>query len=244
MNIALTKADILKWIAYGPTVLQAIHGMNNQGTPLYIQFHEVPPATTGPLTLAAGAVPAYKSLQVAANSPFWFALNSTLGSCLYVVSTTELNYTAAGANGGLDATLECGSDFLCDGTEVVVGDLTTANNSAFTVFADSTTPKKLLRLDVVELLAAVRFFGVGTGATNATVDSSYVGKLPASATVTRLYGTDSFFPPRLTTGFTQQNGCYVYVYNSVPIAGVDYAPVPFSTGAVTNSSFACRGVYR
>ena len=242
MNIALTAADIIKWVAYGPTVVQAIHGMNNQGATLYIQFHEVPPKSDG--TLAAGAIPAYKSLQVAANSPFWFAINSTLNGLLYVVSTSEANYTAVAAAGGLDATLECGSDFLCDGTETVIGDLTSGNTGSFTVFADSATPKKLLRLDIVSKVGTVQFYGLGAGATNASVDSSSVHKLGANITLTRLFGVPTFFPPRLSSVLVQQNGCYVYVTDTNPIAGVDYAFVPFSSGTTTTNGLACWGVYR
>src|ERR1051326_8316683 len=123
-NIAMTAADILKWIAWGPVSVQRFHGYNNQAGTLYIQLHEITPKSDG--TVTAGSVPKVKSFQVLAGLPFSFEMvnDITMSELVVCISSTEANYTAVAAAGGLDMTVTVASDFLCDGTEVVVGDLT------------------------------------------------------------------------------------------------------------------------
>jgi hypothetical protein len=66
------------------------------------------------------------------------------------VSSTEINYTAVSANGGLELSIEVSGNCLTDGSEVIVGDLTT-NQQTLQVWSEAsgaTAKKRLLRVDV------------------------------------------------------------------------------------------------
>jgi hypothetical protein len=229
--INLTAANISKWIAWGTVTITELHGMNNQGAILYIQLHEIPPLASG--TLTNEAVPAYKSFQVLANAPFYFNLSScTLKECFLVISTTELNYTAVAANGGLDMSVAAQSDFLCDGTETVVGDLVTTLNT-LNVFTPG--PNKLLRYDVIEQLGAARFVVIkpqGNGS------NFVVAPIGANATLSANFGTDGFRP------FAQNETTHVQD-QSCAIAVCDVAPLgPIPTFTQTANSAVIRAIYK
>lgn len=152
MQIAMTAADLLKWIAYGPCTVTKIWGYNPEGTDdLYIQLHQTPPLADG--TLTAATVPAVKSLVAQASfvfsyGPKDFGEGLALSELLLAISTTEANYTAPAAGHGLDMFVEVSGAFLCDGTEVVTGDLSTGVDTQ-QPWTDSVlnVGYKLLRID-------------------------------------------------------------------------------------------------
>lgn len=183
-NVAMTAADIYKWIAYGPNRVTQFFGMNNQAGILYIQLHQLTPKADG--TIADATVPAIKSFQVLANAPFSFTVDLTLSDLYVAISSTEANYTAVAAAGGLDMTVVVSSDFLCTGNEVVVGDTTTAVNT-LVVSNDNTVSHKLLKIIATELLGADRWIYVGGVTASNPTDLQSV-KLPSGKTLTFNYG--------------------------------------------------------
>lgn len=140
MNIAIVAADLTKWIAWGPCNVTHIFGYNNQATDLYIQFYQRPQVT-------AGDVPAVKSWTAFANAPFdmVFPDGLHLSELLIAISTTEVNYTAAGA--GLDMTVCVETDFPVVTATSIAGDLTTGVASR-QIWTEANGYKRLLRLDV------------------------------------------------------------------------------------------------
>lgn len=213
MNIALTAANISKWIAWGTVRVTSLHGMNNQGTTVYIQLHEVPPKADG--TLAAGTVPSVKSLQCAANSPFMFNVDFTLKELFLALSTTEANYTAVAAAGGLDMTVVVSGGFLCDGTEVVVGDTTSIIDN-LQLWAEAAGPKKLLRLDVTELLGLAQFIAVEPTDADANVPWDKLTPLAVGATVNCNYGTSGLDVFSKSVNQTLRKGCTIRVVLAPP----------------------------
>lgn len=212
MNINLVAANTSKWIAWGPVRITQLHGYNNQGTSVYIQLHQVPPKADG--TLAAGTVPAVKSLECLPGLPFAFTLDFTLSECFLALSTTELTYTAVGAGGGLDLTVVASGEFLCDGTEAVVGDLTTAVNT-LQVWTEAAGPKRLLRLDVIELLAVARFVVIQATDADANVPTDQILPIAASATVSGSMGSDGLLIFTKSAAQVLSQGCTIRVVNGV-----------------------------
>src|SRR6266496_682128 len=120
-NIALVAANLTKWCAFGQCRVIQVHGFNNQSADRYIQFHQAP-------TVTAADVPAIKSLWAPNGAGFswsFFGGGIQLTELLVAISTTEANYTAPSAGGGLDMTVVVESDFLVTSTTAIVGDLTT-----------------------------------------------------------------------------------------------------------------------
>lgn len=230
--VPIVAANITKWLAWGPVTIQSIVGMNNQGSTLYIQLHQVPPLANG--TLANGTVPAVKSLQVLANAPFAFQnLNVTLAECFLAISSTEVNYTAVSAAGGLDGTVFCQSQFMCDGTETVVGDLTTTLNvlQVWTEANGAATPKKLLRLDVTEQLGQQAYVLIEATDADLLMPFGRVLPLAANSSLFTNLGGPSFGLDGLDVmsidgpGLLNppvRRGCTIRVSNSVPSVGVPW----------------------
>ena len=193
----MVAADLAKWLAYGPCNVVQMWGYNAQGSTVYIQLHEAPPATissiaTGSVpTLPGGTVPKCKSYQVLAGQPFYFSMNNlNLNECLLMLSSTEASLTAVGAGGGLDMTIEFNSDYFVDGTEGVVGNLTAATNHS-NVCPEANGPCTLLRVDAVELLGTAATIIIANSDADADVPMGRTYALPANATKTLLFGKDS-----------------------------------------------------
>ncbi len=211
-NIVMVAADLTKYIAWGPVMVQRFHGMNNQNATLYIQLHEISPLAAG--GILDQAVPPVKSFQVLANLPFSFQMVDTINLSELVVgiSTTELTYTAVSAAGGLDMTIMVASDFLCDGTEVVVGDTTTALN-VLQVWAAAAGPNTLLSLRVKEVLGTARYVIIEATDADAAVPAGRVIPIAANATIKPHFGSRGEFVRSI-------------VANQVPTdAGVSATPV-------------------
>src|SRR5271169_1838752 len=106
--ISLTAASIYSYVAYGPVKVRRISGYNNQGANVFIQLHQkVPNSIATPI--AAGDIPTYKSLQCFANDGFIFGYSEDgiyLTPLVIGMSSTEANFTAVGAGGGVDCTVE------------------------------------------------------------------------------------------------------------------------------------------
>lgn len=179
----MVAANIDLWIAWGRTRVTQVFGMNNQGSIVYIQLFDQTPQANG--HMAAGSVPKIKSLQCLANAPFFFTVDLTLEELMVALSTTEVNYTAVGAAGGLDMTVVCDTDYLCTGNEVIVGDTTTALNTK-AIFAAA--QHRLLKLQAIEQLGANRFLAIG-GATVMPPGQERILLLKANANTTYLFGT-------------------------------------------------------
>ena len=149
---AMVAADLTKFISWGSVIVKRVWGYNNQATALYVQLQEL-------LPLAAGGIPAssvtpFKSLTAPKADPgftYDFGPDGLYMKQLVVaVSSTEINYTAVSANGGLELSIEVSGNCLTDGSEVVVGDLTT-NQQTLQVWSEAsgaTAKKRLLRVDV------------------------------------------------------------------------------------------------
>lgn len=204
--------------------------MNNQATTTYIQLHEVPPKADG--TLPANSIPRIKSLACLANSPFYFSVDFTLKELFIALSSTEVNYTAIPANTGLDMTVTVSGEFLNDGSEGVVGDLTTAINT-LQVWAEAVGPKRLLRLDVMELLGAARFITIEATDADANVPSGRVIPLAANGTVSGSLGSDGLLVESKSAVQVLSQGCTIRV--------VDGAAFPW---AQTVASVSIRAIYK
>lgn len=215
MQVSMVAADLVKWIAWGRVVVREIHGWNGQGSDVYIQLHQVPPLANG--TLTASAVPAYKSLLAQAGNGFMYNFGPQgieLSELLIALSTTEVNYTAVSAAGGLDLTIDFDSQSACDGTEVVVGDLTTGQNT-LQVWAESAGPKRLLRVDVKDNQNTNQLVGIVYA-----VDTVAVTSLPTAFfscnknTTTTVYFGDAncgFSPDQQDANYTQHRGCTINI---------------------------------
>jgi len=215
----MVAANLTKWVAWGPVTVRSMFGWNNNATPVYIQFFQTP-------TVAASDVPAMKSLVAAGNNGFMYVFGPegiTLSELLVALSTTELNYTAVSAASGLDMTLDIDSQFACDGTEVVVGDLTTGQNTlqVWTEAAGLSAPKRLLRVDVKNNQATDTLVNL-VYAVDTVVPGSLVAafnKCPISVTTTTYYGDaqGGFQPFQQDANYTQHRGCTINI--SALVAG-------------------------
>jgi len=213
MLVNMVAADLTKWVAWGPVTVRAIHGWNNNGTSVYIQLFQTP-------TVAASQVPACKALVATANNGFMYVFGEqgiTLSELLVALSTTELNYTAVSAASGLDMTLDIDSQFACDGTEVIAGDLTTGQNAlqVWTEAAGASAPKRLLRVDVknnqaTDVLVNL-VYAVDTVAPTSRVTS--FNSCPVSVTTTTYYGDaqSGFQPYQQDANYTQHRGCTINI---------------------------------
>lgn len=207
----MTLADIVKWAAWGQVTVKSISGFNNQGTDAYIQLHQTPPVTgadTAGTQLANGTVPAYKSLYAQANNGFYYELNVTLKELLVAISSTEVNFTAVSANTGLDMELDIDSQFACDGTERVVGDLSTGQN-ALQVWTEATgaaAKKRLLRLDIKDNQNTSQLVGLVYAVD--TVQSTAPQSLVCSVVIPTKNATTTFIFGDMNSGLTpfQQDG--------------------------------------
>lgn len=151
MNIAMTAADVFKWVAWGHVKVKRIHGWNNQGAAIYIQLLEVPPVTVSSAP-PTGTIPSVKPFLAQANNGFDYEFDGIDLSELTVgCSSTETSFTPVAAASGLDMTIEV--DTLCGVysstvliSDAITGDLTTGVNSK-QVWATASGPRRLLRVD-------------------------------------------------------------------------------------------------
>lgn len=216
MLIPMVAADLVKWCAYGPCMVTKIFGYNNQATDLYIQLHQVPPLANG--TLTAGAVPVAKSLLTQTKNGFMFPFpdGMHLSELLVAISTTEATYTAVGAGGGLDLTIEVDSQYLCDGTEVVTGNLTIATTS-LQPWSNATGPKHLLRLTAQEVLGAARWVGItAKDVASSPIRQFHIG---ANAQLDLLFGKDGWSPFQQDSAFVGYDGCLIGTFDNTPWDG-------------------------
>lgn len=160
MILALTNATLQSFVAFGAATVRRIHGMNNNAIDCWIQLHQkIPNSIATPI--ANGDVPTFKSLYCPANTPFVFVLGeegTVFNPLVYAVSTTEVNYTAPGGNGGLDISIEYDTLYATNGNETITGDLATGRDS-ISPWADAVANagKRVLRVDYTNNDGATRF---------------------------------------------------------------------------------------
>lgn len=221
--ISMTAADLTKFIAFGDVLINKMWGWNNQGSDLYIQLHQTIPLAAGGLT--ASTVPACKSVVAQHGNGFFYSFGvegMRLTELTIGISSTETNYTAVSANGGLDMTVEVGSNFLATGSETVVGDLTT-NQQTLQVWSEATGALSRLRLIRVDV---VNNDNTNAGlfklyATDAMAGSDLVVALApvtkvGSGSVTNPYrwGVEGISPFQQDKNYTQHFGCSITVTGS------------------------------
>lgn len=209
MLVKMTAANLTKWMAWGRVVVKTIHGYNNNGASVYIQLHQEP-------VLTAGDVPACASLQCFANDGFMFSFGTQgieLSELIVGMSSTEANYTAVGAGAGLDVTFDIDTQFACDGTETIVGDLTTGQNTlqVWTEATGATAAQRLLRVDIKDNQNVAQLVGIVYA-----VDSVQVYSLPQAnwqptknAVSTVFFGdAQGGLSPFQQDAFTQYNAAF------------------------------------
>jgi hypothetical protein len=205
MNISMVIADETKWVSYGATRVLKIWGYNNNATDdRYIQLHTKPAAT-----IAAGDVPAVKSLWCGANAPFYWEVNADLSELSIAISSTEVNYTAI-TNTGLDLTAQVESQCLIETGHTLTGDLTTSVAEK-QVWASASGPKRLLRLDVKNNSGAVAypFIRASDTALAADTTSDALAGIANGATKTYFFGVVGLTPYQKDASGTAHNGCTV-----------------------------------
>ena len=219
----MVAANLTKWVAWGRIVVHEIHGWNAQGADLYIQLHQTPPLTAAGGALTAGTIPAFKSLLAQQANGFMYnfgAQGVELSELLIAISTTEPNYTAVGAAGGIDLTIDFDTQFAVDGTEVIVGDLTTGVVATQQVWSEATglaAPKRLLRVDFKNNDGATKLYNVVYAVDTPTPSNppSLIFSstpCPVSVTTNILYSDfqgRSLRPFQQDANYTQHNGCSI-----------------------------------
>lgn len=221
MLVKMTAANLTKWIAWGRVVVKEMHGYNNNANSVFIQFHQEP-------VLTAGDVPVCASFQCFANDGFMFSFGTQgieLSELIVGMSTTEANFTSVGANAGLDITLDVDTQFAVDGTETIVGDLTTAQN-ALQVWSEATGAagaQRLLRVDIKNNEAATKLYNLVYAVDTVSPSTSGIESFnvcPANATTTTYYGDAQcgFSPFQQDKNYTGHRGCTINV-SGTPTAG-------------------------
>lgn len=226
MQIKFLITDEAKWVAYGPCRVVQIFGNNNHTSDNFIQFHTKPRAE-----LANADVPAVASLYAPASAPFDFKFSDPIffSELTIAISSTNVNYTAL-TNQGVDATVIVETDFAITSTTSLNGDLVSANKQTHQVWTDSsgtTTPKRLLRVDVVNADAQAIYMRIGAADTKLTGDTTFPArKINAISTKSFFFGREGYRPFRIDnqTG-TEHKGCSVYLLNSAdPSSGLISVP--------------------
>lgn len=245
-NINMVKADLVKWVAWGLVRITQLTAFNPNAGTVYIQFHEVPPLANG--TLTDQAIPAFKAIPVVnGTSVDLTQLDINLKECLIAMSSTDATYTAVAAGGGLNCSFEASSSFLCDGTEVVVGDLTT-NVLSLQVWAEATAPKRLLRIDAIDSAGSItgRFLVLRTTDADAQMPFWQLFFVASGGSISMQFGVNGYVPlytqdadpaPKDRTGCT-----LIPVYPGNTIGGIIYQPTfPYSD---TDTNFHIRAIYK
>lgn len=245
-NFPIVKANLTKWIAWGPVKISQITAFNPEAVVVYIQFHEVPPLSDGSLT--AGAVPAFKSIAITnATSINLINLDINLKECLVALSSTEATYTAVAAGAGIDGTIVASGAFLCDGTEVVIGDLTT-DVLKLVVWSEADAAKRLLRVDAIDsgVSGVGRFLVIRTTDADAAMPTWLLFYVASGGTLSMNFGVNGYVPlwtqdpdptPRARTGCT-----LIPVYPGNTVGGIIYQPAyPYSN---TDTNFRLRAIYK
>lgn len=228
----MALADLTKRVAYGNCTVRQVYGYNNVAVDKYIQFHQKQ-------TVAASDVPAVKGLFAPASAPFsWsFAGGLNLSELLVAVSTTQVNYTATGANTGLDMTIEVDSDCLVSSTNTIVGDLTTGVAS-LQVWADADGgTKKLLRLDIVNNDSVDVFAVIQSGDASTTTDIQWNQKIiHGGTTYSYFFGREGKIPFRNDAG-TVRKGC------TIRIAALSAGVLTYPLSINANTDYSIRAIY-
>lgn len=232
MNVQMVAADITKKIAFGRIKVVQIYGYNNQTSDRYIQFHRGP-------TIAASDVPYVKSLWAAASTAFsWtFATGLELPDLMVGISSSEVNYTAAGAGTGVDMTLVVESDFLYDDSPAttVAGDLT-SGVANLQVWASADGFKGLLRLDVKNNSGTTRYIVIQASDAAASNDQKApVTKILDGETKNLFFGKRPGLVPYRKNDATEHKGCTVRIAASIAAGGA------FSFD--TNTDYNIRAIY-
>ena len=232
-NNPLVVADLTKRIAWGHCKVIQIVGFNPQGTSRYIQLHQAP-------AIAASDVPAVKGMEVPPGTWFdWsFPHGLSLAELTVAISTTQANYTAPAASGGINCSLWTDSDHYVGSGNTISGDLTTGVSSR-EVWADSAGPKKLLRLDVKNNNAATRYAWIvpedaatAIGFTPATYVHVGPFSIATTATISKFFGKDGLSPYQHLAG-TVKDGCSILLTDAAD------ADTPF----VVDTDFNIRALY-
>ena len=220
--IALTAANITRFVAFGPVRVMRVHGFNNQGADSYIQLHQkIPDSIAAPL--ATGNVPTFKSLLAQANNGFMYSFlpdGVLLSQLVYGISSTEASFTAVGAAAAVDCTLDVDSLYLTSGGETITGDLTTGVDS-IAPWTDSVAnvANRLLRVDYQNHDGAVRYLLLSTdgGTTNVPIISNQVD---SGGTLALEFGRQGLQCFSQDAAYAGHYGCKILQSTTVSASGV------------------------
>lgn len=228
MILALTSADIYKFVAFGPVKVRRIHGWNNQASNVFIQLHQkIPDSIATPL--ATGNVPAFKSIVATPNNGFMYTFGEEgqfFDPLVVGMSSTETSFTAVAAAGGLDCTIEFdSSEYVTNGNETITGDLTTGVD-AINPWTDSSANagKRLLRVDYINSDGATRFLLISTDA-GVTALNSPVNQVANGVTFTGEFGANGFQTFSQDATFTAHYGCRILQSTTALISGLTSSAV-------------------
>lgn len=224
MKVKLLITDETKWVAYGPCRVVQLFGNNNTAADVYLQFHEKP-------LVSANDVPAVASIFCPASAPFDFKFSDpiSLSELTIAASSTNDDYGAL-SDAGVDATVIVETDFPVGSNTTLVGNLTTNNISSrqiWTSASGTTTPKRLLRVDVINGDAVPIYARISASDSKLSGDTSNIPfEIDASATKNLYFGRAGIRPFRIDNGTgTEHKGCTVFLLNSAdPGSGLIAVP--------------------
>ena len=227
MILHMTAADLSKWVSFGPCRVTNLTGFNNQATDLYIQLHQQSAASSS-VNVANTTVPTGGSLLAQSKNGFaYFFPNGgiDLNELCIAISTTQPALTLVGANGGIDLVVEVEGPYLVNSNIHVVGDLTT-NVANLEVWAEAVGPKRLMKLDVINKDAAVRYV-IGCAQDNQPAGSKaqFINTLQATGDANGLdilHGSSGggFIPFEKTADQVIHQGFWVSTYTTPSTSGV------------------------
>lgn len=239
MIISMVEADIRKWVSWGPITVYEIFGKNNEAAAVYIQLHQQLPASNTTY-IANGTVPLVKAFTTAAGAEFHesFPNGLALKNLIVGMSSTEPSFTAVAANGGLDFSMDCEVDshFLVDGSEFIIGDLTTGVDER-TIWTDAAGPFSLLTLDIEngDADAFAMIFADTTGAADGHRPDLPVIKAPLGSTSVH-FGRTGVVPrirKNVSGTMTSYDGCKVCMSSTANVRTL-----------VSGSLYSIRGIYK
>lgn len=231
MIVAMTAADLVKWIAWGPVRVRRIQGWNNNAASVYIQFHQTPPASYvgGVSTLTASQVPAVKSFVATANNGFDYEWvdGLELNELTIGLSTSEVNFTSVGAGAGLDMAVWIDTECAVDSKTFLTGDLTTGVDFR-SLWADSVNfaGARLFRVDYVNNDGATRWLTL-VADVNGSTSAIFESQVASSGTAAWFFGS---------------NGTYVFTIDATRTKHYGGVVLQSSVGTsiqVTSSAVSC-----
>ncbi len=241
--IRLAAADITKWCAWGPVRIHYITGYNAQSSDRFIQFFQKPAAD-----IAASDIPDISGFFAPAAAPFDWPFPSTyeinLSELSIGISSTQPNYTAAGAGTGIDGVALIESEFLVTANTTRTGDLTSAvaSKQVWTEANGASSPNRLLRLDIINNSGDIVFAVMQASDAASTTDHVLPSLKLANVSTTQkfMFGKGGQQMSRNDAG-TNRQGCTVRFVPPTTIGGVKTLVTPMTFDAVAN--YNVRAIY-